>query len=85
MSSLWRRSYVFLAGWEAYAQRFDKPRFSAGFYLMTIFLMVTNPRYPRLTRAHHCFCRRDAIRDSAEDQPASKGVPELSMSMTSGA
>ena len=35
--------------------------------------------------AHHYFRTRAAIRDSAEAQPASKGVPGLSMSMTSGA
>jgi len=38
-----------------------------------------------VTVAHHYFRRRDAIRDSAEDQPASKGVQGLSRSMTSGA
>ncbi len=43
---------------------------------MTMFLMATKPRYPNLTTAHHCSRRRDAIRDSAEAQPASKGVPE---------
>jgi hypothetical protein len=35
--------------------------------------------------AHRCFGRRVAMREAAEVQPASKGVPGLSMSMTTGA
>ena len=35
--------------------------------------------------AQCCFPTRDAMRDSAEAQPASNGWPGLSMSMTSGA
>jgi len=35
--------------------------------------------------AHRCFRNRAAIREPAEAQPASKGEPGLSTSMTSGA
>lgn len=38
-----------------------------------------------LTGAHRYFCRRAAIRDSAEIQPASNGWPGLSMSIITGA
>jgi hypothetical protein len=38
-----------------------------------------------LTVTHRCFGKPAAMREFAEDQPPSKGVPGLSMSMTSGA
>lgn len=37
------------------------------------------------TVAHHDFRKRAAMRDSAEAQPASKGWPGLSRSMSTGA